>query len=175
MNYIQKTKKSAQHGFTLIELMIVVAIIAVLATIALPAYTNYTVRAQVTEGLVAASDAKLAISEGYSTNGNDGLDAAISAMGNISSKFVNDVAVSTNGVITVRFGNNANPAIVGSTITLTPKASVNGTYVALRGATTGMSGIDWGCASSGDTVANAQIGAVTAGTMDPRYAPSTCQ
>ncbi len=177
MKYLQTGAKAVQRGFTLIELMIVVAIIAVLATVALPAYTNYTVRAQITEGLLAASDAKLAISEAYTTNANDGLVAAVGSLGNVSSKFVNDVSVNnTTGIITIRFGNSVNPAIDGRTITLTPMASVNGNFVALTADTTGMSGIDWGCASDAHSVGDTQLNTtLTAGNVAARYAPSTCQ
>ena len=65
--------KKQQSGFTLIELMIVVAIIGILAAVALPAYQDYTTRAKVTEGLVLASSAKASIAEGYQTNGMNGL------------------------------------------------------------------------------------------------------
>lgn len=178
MKYLQTGAKAVQRGFTLIELMIVVAIIAVLATIALPAYTNYTVRAQVTEGMLAAADAKLAIAEGYTANGNIGLTAAVNAIdtSNITTKFVtNVVANATDGTITVTFGAKANPAINGSTIILTPRAKVNGTNVALGGNTTAMSGIDWACSSAGAVVANNQLGVTATGNLATRYAPSTCQ
>jgi len=177
MIFLQTGAKAVQRGFTLIELMIVVAIIAVLATIALPAYTNYTVRAQVTEGLLAASDAKLAIVEGYTTNGNTGLQAAVAAMTNVQSKYVTGVAANnTTGVITVTFGNSANPAINTSTITLTPMASMDGTWTALNGTTTNMTGIDWGCSSTMGAVGNAALNtSLVNGSLLPRYAPSTCQ
>ncbi|HEX2139136.1 MAG TPA: pilin, partial [Woeseiaceae bacterium] len=115
--------KKVQQGFTLIELMIVVAIIGILAAIAIPAYQDYTIRAQVSEGLNLASGAKVAVAEYYQNNGawpscndlatcadNAGLPAATTITGN----YVSQVAVGANGVITATFS-NANPqeAIAG--------------------------------------------------------------
>ncbi|MES1195948.1 MAG: prepilin-type N-terminal cleavage/methylation domain-containing protein, partial [Steroidobacter sp.] len=68
--------KQVQKGFTLIELMIVVAIIGILAAIAIPAYQDYTVRSKVTEGLTLADSAKIAVSEGYQANDIAGVGAA---------------------------------------------------------------------------------------------------
>lgn len=178
MKYLQTGAKAVQRGFTLIELMIVVAIIAVLATVALPAYTNYTIRAQVTEGLLAASDAKLAISEGFVANNMAGINGAVTAITNTnaSSKFVSSVsAANADGTITVTFGNAVNPAISGSTILLTPRARVNGSAVALAATVTGASGIDWACTGAANNIANTQLGVTATGTLLARYSPSTCQ
>jgi len=180
MKYLQTGAKAAQRGFTLIELMIVVAIIAVLATIALPAYTNYTVRAQITEGLLAASDAKLSISEAYATNGSTGV--ANVSVPTVRSKFITDLTVDSAGVITVTFGNQANDAIKTETIKLTPLAESGGSnaagYAPLT--TDGQTGsIDWACSSftkaPADTQFPSNTGDIGIGSVLGRYAPSSCQ
>ncbi len=112
-----------QQGFTLIELMIVVAIIGILAAIAIPAYQDYTIRAQVSEGLNLAGGSKTAVTEYYqdtglmpSTNAMAGLETAA----NITGKYVISVAVGANGVLTVTYGKAANNNILNDTLTLTP-------------------------------------------------------
>ena len=103
-----------QKGFTLIELMIVVAIIGILAAIAIPAYQDYTIRAQVTEGVNLMAGAKAAVTETYNDTGtfpatNDaaGLPQAVSIKGS----YVTQVALGENGVITATYGNKANSKI----------------------------------------------------------------
>ena len=93
-----------QQGFTLIELMIVVAIIGILAAIAIPAYQDYTIRAQVSEGLNLAAGAKAAVTEYYQDQGvfpGDNVTAGIEDAANIEGKYVSQVEVGANGVITV--------------------------------------------------------------------------
>jgi len=113
--------KKAQQGFTLIELMIVVAIIGILAAIAIPAYQDYTIRAQVSEGLNLSGAAKAAVTEFYQDQGvfpADNATAGLEIPGNITGKYVTQVAVANN-VITVTYGNDANANIAGATLTMT--------------------------------------------------------
>ena len=114
---------SRSSGFTLIELMIVVAIIGILAAIAIPAYQNYTVRAQVTEGLNLGAHAKTRVEESYVNRGEapvDRLQAGLSGnAADTSGKYVQSLDVN-NGVLVVTFGNEANAAIATLTLTMTP-------------------------------------------------------
>src|SRR6202790_3992735 len=107
--------KHVQKGFTLIELMIVVAIIGILAAIAIPAYQNYTIRAQGTEGLTLADGWKTGIAEYYSNTGN--MRGAIANLAGTTSsvgKYEASILVST-GSIVITYGNAANTKISGST------------------------------------------------------------
>lgn len=139
----------AQKGFTLIELMIVVAIIGILAAVAIPAYQDYTVRARVTEGLSLASSAKVAVSEN-AMNGAADLSAGWtqpSATSNVSS-----VAVASNtGVITITYTSQAQNV----SITLTPQTSGG----ALAAGTVPTDSITWSCAT----------------TTDAKYVPAECR
>ena len=110
-----------QQGFTLIELMIVVAIIGILAAIAIPAYQDYTIRAQVSEGLNLSGGAKAAVSEFYMDRGDwpsDNTAAGLTTTPeDISGKYVESVAVGT-GIITVTYGNDANALLTSTPSTL---------------------------------------------------------
>lgn len=119
--------KAIQKGFTLIELMIVVAIIGILAAIALPAYQDYTARAQMSEALILADGQKGAVTEYYADKGvfpdsND--SAGIAAPGDISGKYVAQVAVRTSGVITASMkASQVAAGITSTTLSLRPTPS----------------------------------------------------
>lgn len=112
-----------QTGFTLIELMIVVAIIGILAAVALPAYQDYTIRAQASEGMSLASGLKIQVADVYADEGalggiNSGADG-IPAAATVNGKYTTQVAVAS-GVITATYGNDANANLAAQTLTLTP-------------------------------------------------------
>jgi type IV pilus assembly protein PilA len=112
-----------QQGFTLIELMIVVAIIGILAAIAIPAYQDYTIRSQIAEGLQLVGGAKVSASEYFQDTGTfatDNSTAGLTAPDTIQGNYVTRVELGAGGAIQVTFGNDANAQIAGAVLSFTP-------------------------------------------------------
>lgn len=172
--------KNMQKGFTLIELMIVVAIIGILAAIALPAYQDYTARAKVSEVIIAASSPKSLISEAFQSDSLAGITAAATEYNGRGSsekttKVVDDIQIDTaTGAITVTLAGATQAGLPsdagGTTLIFTP--NVQGALPA-AGA---VGAIDWACSSTTNTTATAR-GLVVAGngTLPAKYAPAECR
>lgn len=150
--------KAIQKGFTLIELMIVIAIIGILAVIALPAYQDYTARAQVSEAFALAEGQKAAVVEYYADKGaypSSNTAAGVAVADKITGKYVAKVNIGGDGVITATMKkDNVNAALSEKTLTLKPTASVDATSAANNPGS-----FTWECG----------------GTIDTKYRPAACR
>jgi len=165
---MSKFTRSIQKGFTLIELMIVVAIIGILAAIAIPAYQDYLIRSQVSEGLTMASAAKASVSEYYANRGSWPADNSAAGLGSatdIQGKYVSAITV-LGGGITIDYGNEANKVLGDNDakVGLTPGASVNGDVI-------------WRCGNPANppTGWGSDIGTSATTSIPGKYLPSSCR
>ena len=169
--------RTLQKGFTLIELMIVVAIIGILAAIAIPAYQDYTIRSQVTEGLTLASDMKAAVAEYTAQTGNWPVDLVDAGLGSTAAatdktgRYVQSVDVN-NGTIVIVYGLDANSRINGNTLAIQPYVNENGDVVWQCGKATQP---DNSYQNSGGAGGGGTDSAVVATDVLDKYMPASCR
>ena len=162
---MRNARRAAQKGFTLIELMIVVAIIGILAAVALPAYQDYTVRARVSEVILAASTCRTSVTDTVSNSPTAAIPSAviIAACAIQPTKMVTSGAADANGVITI-VGNDAN--LKGSTSATANSISL----VPYIGATAVV-----GSADGGNTITEWKCGPAAKNPMPTKYLPGSCK
>lgn len=159
--------RSAQHGFTLIELMIVVAIIGILAAVALPAYQDYTVRAKVSELVLAASSCRTSVTETIQAATTVDVSTKLpDACSTTSSKYVASMAVDANGIITV-IGNETN---LGGATSATANAIRLRPFTDATAATAVV-----GTTDGGKNVAAWKCGAAATNPLPAKYLPGSCR
>lgn len=141
--------KKVQQGFTLIELMIVIAIIGILAAVALPAYQDYTTRAKVSEGIGLAAAAKTAVAEHYMSKGNFPSNNTSAGYSSPDTKYVSSIGIASSGIITVTYKKDAGVA-ANSTLDISP--------------TTGSGAVQWACHPG-----------KTGTAVEAKYLPSNCR
>ena len=166
MNYDNKNK----NGFTIIELMIAVAITGVLGAVAVPAYQDYTIRAQISEGIVLAEGAKPMITEYHATHGEYPTNSAAVGYSGASGNYVAAVEVHSDGNIVATMGNQASSKIQGKRVVLTPSLN-GGTEITLSSASTIVERI----LGIGSAFAADPSGWSCYSDVEPKYLPKACE